>query len=124
VCNSKPDGELAMTQAARAGEREASNPRAVVLGVEHSRGLAVVRSLARAKVPVVAIDHVARAKGLRSRCVSRSLRVGADPAEQLALLDRIGEEGGGVLIATNDYYLVLVAQNHDRLARNFVLTTP
>ena len=113
-----------MAQAALAGERAASNLRAVVLGVEHPRGVAVVRSLARAKVPVVAIDHNARARGLRSRYPSPALRVGADPAEQLALLDRLGQEGGGVLIATNDHYLVLVAQNYDRLARNFVLTTP
>ena len=113
-----------MTRAIFAGEREAPNPRAVVLGVEHPRGVAVVRSLARAKVPVVGIDHVANAKGLRSSCASQSLRVGADTAEQLALLDRLGEDGGGVLIATNDHYLVLVAQNHERLARNFILTTP
>ena len=113
-----------MTQPALASKREASDLRAVVLGVEHPRGVAVVRSLARAKVPVVAIDHVARAKGLRSRYPSPSLRVGADPAEQLAMLDRLGQEGGGVLIATNDHYLVLVAQNHERLARSFILTTP
>ena len=106
------------------GARGASNPPAIVLGVEHPRGVAVVRSLARAKVPVVAVDHVKRPQGFYSRYPGRSLRVGADPADQLALLDRLGQEGGGVLIATNDHYLVLVAQNYDRLARSFVLTTP
>jgi predicted ATP-grasp superfamily ATP-dependent carboligase len=113
-----------MTEVEVGGERGASNPSAIVLGVEHPRGVAVVRSLARANIPVVVIDHVANPPGFRSRYAGRSLRVGADPADQLALLDRLGQDGGGVLIATNDHYLVLVAQNYDRLARTFVLTTP
>ena len=113
-----------MIQVGPGDERGGSNPRAVVLGVEHPRGVAVVRSLARTQVAIVAVDHVKRPQGFYSRYPGRSLRVGADPADQLALLDRLGQEGGGVLIATNDHYLVLVAQNYDRLARSFVLTTP
>ena len=113
-----------MTKIGPGGERETSRPRAVVLGVDHPRGLAVVRSLARAGVPVVAIDHLPKPPAAHSRYLGRCLQVGADRADQLAALDRLGEEGGGVLIATNDHYLVLVAQNYDRLARHFVLTTP
>jgi D-aspartate ligase len=111
-----------MTKVELGSERQTS--RAVVLGVEHPRGLAVVRSLARAGVPVVAIDHLPKPPGAHSRYLGRCLQVGADRSDQLAALDRLGEEGGGVLIATNDHYLVLVAQNYDRLARHFVLTTP
>jgi predicted ATP-grasp superfamily ATP-dependent carboligase len=113
-----------MTRLPAGGERRASKLPAIVLGVEHPRGVAVVRSLARAGIPVIAIDHVARPLGFHSRHVSRSGQVSADPAAALRFLERLGQEGGGVLIATNDHYLVLVAQNHDRLARAFVLTTP
>ncbi len=82
-----------MTKIGPGGERETSRPRAVVLGVDHPRGLAVVRSLARAGVPVVAIDHLPKPPAAHSRYLGRCLQVGADRADQLAALDRLGRGG-------------------------------
>ena len=60
-----------------------------------------------------------RAHGDFAPLSSQSLQGRCRSGGATRLLDRLGQEGGGVLIATNDHYLVLVAQNHDRLARNF-----
>lgn len=103
---------------------EQSKLRAVVLGVEHPRGVAVIRSLGRAGVPVVAVDHEKSAVGFRSRYPSRHLRVPEDPEQALAALELLGRDGGGVLIPTNDKYLILMAKHFDRLSRHFVLALP
>jgi len=97
--------------------------RAVVLGVEHPRGVAVVRSLGRRGIPVVAIERYTDARGLRSRYLSRTLLVD-DPAETVAALESLGHEGGGLLIPTNDHFLVVVSQHFDRLSRFFSITVP
>jgi len=39
-------------------------------------------------------------------------------------LASLGKEGGGVLIPTNDHYLISVAQRHESLSRLFTLTVP
>jgi len=98
--------------------------RAVVLGVEHPRGVAVVRSLGRRGVRVVAVEHDPRARGLGSRYIERRVLVDDDPARALAALEAIGRDGGGVLISTNDRYLMLVSQHHDRLSQWFSITVP
>jgi predicted ATP-grasp superfamily ATP-dependent carboligase len=101
-----------------------SGPRAIVLGVEHPRALAVIRSLGRAGVPVVAVDHFASAAGFRSRYVKESHRVSAEPNQAVRSLEGLAEHGGGVLIPTNDEYLVMAVRNYERLARHFVLALP
>jgi len=98
--------------------------RAVVLGVEHPRAVAAIQSLGRAGIRVVAVDHDADAIGFSSRYADAKVRVGSDPEETLALLEELGRDGGGVLMPTNDRYLILAAKNHERLSRHFVLTTP
>lgn len=96
---------------------------AVVLGVEHPRALAAIRSLGRAGIPLVAVDHQVSA-GFCSRYLGARHLIGNDSDEALAALDALARKGGGVLIPTSDRYLVLVGKNSDRLSRSFVLTTP
>jgi predicted ATP-grasp superfamily ATP-dependent carboligase len=95
-----------------------------VLGVEHPRGVAVVRSLGRRGVRVVAVEHDPRARGLRSRYIERCVLVDEDPALAVAALETIGRDGGGVLFPTNDRYLMLVSRHHDHLSRWFSITVP
>src|SRR5262249_29853973 len=98
---------------------------AVVLGVEHPRGLAVLRSLAAAGVAVVVVDRYPQSPGLRSRWPHRAHLLDTDDDEQtLAFVESLDVAAGALLIATSDYYVSLVATNHARLARRFTLTTP
>ncbi len=97
---------------------------AVVLGVEHPRGLTVLRSLACAGVPVVVVDRYKYAPGLYSRLAHRKYRLDTDDCEQtLQFLESIEGLDNAVLIPTNDHYLGLVADNAARLAKRFTLAT-
>ncbi len=98
--------------------------RVIVLGVEHPRALAVIRSLGRAGVAIVAIDHDPAARGFYSRYVTQPFVVGPTHAAAAALLETLGRAGGGILIPTNDHYLSLVARHHAELTRHFVSTAP
>jgi D-aspartate ligase len=98
--------------------------RAVVLGVEHPRAVAAVQSLGRAGIPVVAVDHDPEATGYASRYLDRKFQVESAPEKAVDFLEDLGRDGGGVLMPTNDHYLILVAKNSDRLSRHFAVTTP
>lgn len=98
---------------------------AVVLGVEHPRGLAMLRSLANAGVKVVVVDRYKYAPGLHSRLSSRAHFFDTDDAEKtLAFLESLEGVDHAVLIPTSDHYLRIVAINRDRLARRFAVTVP
>jgi predicted ATP-grasp superfamily ATP-dependent carboligase len=115
-------------------------PRAVVLGTELPRAVAVIRSLGRAGIPVVVVDHRLRMPGSLSRYASEShIREHTGeltPTKQslvgdwlfsapqaLRALEGIGA-GGDVLIPTNDEYLQVVSRHHARLSERFALTCP
>jgi predicted ATP-grasp superfamily ATP-dependent carboligase len=98
--------------------------RVIVLGLEHPRGVASIRSLGRAGVPVIGVDHLPNALGFRSRYLTERFRIGGRDQDALGLLETLGPQGGGVLMPTNDHYLRLVARNSERLSSQFVLTTP
>jgi predicted ATP-grasp superfamily ATP-dependent carboligase len=102
----------------------ANNERAIVLGVEHPRAIAVLQSLGRAGVPLIAIDHTRSPIGFHSRYLSKSFAVPNSGEAALSLLEQLGKEGGGVLIPTTDDYLILVSQHFESLSRQFTLTTP
>ncbi|MGH7263445.1 MAG: hypothetical protein ACREMB_01135 [Candidatus Rokuibacteriota bacterium] len=53
----------------------ASRPRALVLGIEHPRGIAVVRSLGRRGIPVVGVERDPRARGRGSRYLQQVVMV-------------------------------------------------
>jgi predicted ATP-grasp superfamily ATP-dependent carboligase len=101
-----------------------AGPRAVVLGVEHPRGVAVVQSLGRRGIPVVAVERDTTAIGLRSRYLDRALLVDDSAARTVSALESLGRDGGGLLIPTNDHFLVLVSRHFERLARFFSITVP
>ena len=99
-------------------------PRAIVLGVnDHPRALATVRSLGQAGIPVVGVKATTFAR-CRSRYVRETHVV--DPAGEtlLPFLTALGDDGGGVLIAVHDKYLVLASSHADVLSRRFTLTMP
>jgi len=98
--------------------------RALVLGVnDHPRALATVRSLGGAGIPVIGVRSTAFA-GCHSRYLEGTRVV--DPTEQalLPFLDAMGNDGGGVLFAVHDKYLVLASRHADVLSRRFTLTMP
>jgi predicted ATP-grasp superfamily ATP-dependent carboligase len=98
--------------------------RAIVLGVEHPRAVAAVQSLGRAGIRVVAVDHDPEPTGWGSRYLYRKFQVESAPEKAMDFLEDLGRDGGGVLMPTNDHYLILVAKNADRLSRYFAVTTP
>lgn len=117
-----PAGSNAGSPGVRSDE---PRPRAVVLGVlGHPRATAVVQSLGRAGVPVVGVEDTSAPHRFHSRYLTEKFRISAKSDEVLAFLEGLGERGGGLLIPTDDEYLLLVAKNHDRLSRHFVMTVP
>ncbi len=75
-------------------------------------------------VAVVAIDHCRDARGMHSRYIRERIFVDESHAPAVAALEALDRHHGSLLIATNDHYVMLVAQNHERLSRSFVVTTP
>ncbi|MCH8060978.1 MAG: hypothetical protein IH861_00580 [Chloroflexi bacterium] len=100
-----------------------AEPRAIVLGIEHPRAVAVARSLGRAGITVDAVDHESSARGFYSRYLRNKHIVDEDYESTLAFLESIGQEGG-LLIPTNDHYLIFAAKYFDRLSRYFTMTCP
>jgi len=98
--------------------------RAIILGVEHPRAVAAIQSLGRAGVPIVAVDHNRNALGFFSRYVTETFRITEDHDSALGLIQGLGKEGGGLLIPTNDHYLILASKHFDSLSRHLTLTTP
>jgi predicted ATP-grasp superfamily ATP-dependent carboligase len=99
-------------------------PRALVLGVEHPRGVAVVRSLGRRGIRVVGVERDPNARGLGSRYLQQIVMVGDGDAGTLAALEAQPAAPGDLLIPTNDHFLSLVSRHWTRLARRFTLTVP
>jgi len=67
-------------------------PRALVLGVEHPRGVAVVRSLGRRGIRVVGVERDANARGLGLRYLQQIVapRSPASPSAASAASNRYG----------------------------------
>ncbi len=99
-------------------------PRAVILGVEHPRSVAVIRSLGSEGIDVIAVDHDKSARGFYSRYVKQKVVVNGDADGAIACLEELGENGGGLLIPTNDHYLHIVGAHYDQLSRLFIVTSP
>ncbi|HKU85062.1 MAG TPA: hypothetical protein VJV77_01875 [Casimicrobiaceae bacterium] len=98
--------------------------RAIVLGVnDHPRALATVRSLGRAGIHVIGVKAMAFAR-CRSRYVRETHIVDPTAETLLPFLTSLGEDGGGVLFAVHDKYLVLASRLADTLSRRLTLTMP
>ncbi|MCP5371417.1 MAG: hypothetical protein H6907_06740 [Hyphomicrobiales bacterium] len=109
-------------------EDPAASParRVLVLGTEHPRAAAAVRSLHRAGLRVEVADHYDPPTALwrASRCIADRHRLDEDYPAALDGLLRLGAAGGGLLVPTNDHYLILVSRHHGELSRLFTVAAP
>ena len=100
---------------------------ALVLDADY-RGLAVVRSLGRHKIPVWVLQHGNQFLAAFSRYRRRTLAWPSSESEEMSdfLLDLAGREGirDWVLFPTDDATAAFIAQHHEKLDRHFRLTTP
>jgi predicted ATP-grasp superfamily ATP-dependent carboligase len=88
--------------------------KALVLDVGWVNGLAAIRSLGRAEIPVLALDHREGALGFRSR-YAHPVHVPDPLADEDGFVARVAEAGPGVLFPTHDPPLNALARNRDRL---------
>lgn len=93
-------------------------PPCVVLGVESQIGLALVRELGRAGVPVVAVSHHPHALGLVSRHVWRKVVAGPPrSAAMLHALQSLGREfGRAALLTVSESNIIWLDSQRDALA--------
>ena len=89
--------------------------KALVVDVGWVNGLAAIRSLGRAGIPVVAVDHRTSPLGFRSRYATPARS--PDPAlDESGFVARIAEIGGpAVVFPTHDPPLNALARNRERL---------
>ena len=102
----------------------AARPRALVLGIEHPRAIAVVRSLGRRGIPVVGVERDPQARGRGSRYLQQVVMVQGGDERTLSALEALAAAPGDLLVPTNDHFLALVSRHWTRLARCFTLTVP
>lgn len=100
---------------------------AYVLG-GYEAGLAVVRSLGRAGLPVISVRSSERETAGYSRCAATTV-VAPDPADRTAeyadaLLRLADRHGPGVVFPTTDESLEAVAAHHDALSARHLLACP
>jgi predicted ATP-grasp superfamily ATP-dependent carboligase len=88
--------------------------KALVLDVGWVNGLATIRSLGRAGIPVLALDHRASPLGFRSR-YAEPVRVPDPAADEDGFVSAVAEVGPGVVFPTHDPPLNALARNRDRL---------
>lgn len=106
-------------------EAAAQSPPAMVLQVSWANGLDLMRDLAPARVPLLAVDSNPRAIGLRSRLATPL--VCPDPREDeeafVAFLERIGSRlpQRCVLFPTHDQYIWPISKNAERLERWYII---
>ncbi|HEY7040345.1 MAG TPA: hypothetical protein VID28_15905 [Methylomirabilota bacterium] len=101
-----------------------TRPRAVVLGLEHPRAVAVVRSLGRRGIAVVGVERDAAARGRRSRYLREVVMVDGSEERALGAMEALAGDPHDVLIPTNDHFVSFVSRHWARLARRFTLTVP
>jgi predicted ATP-grasp superfamily ATP-dependent carboligase len=99
-------------------------PRVLVLGIEHPRALAVVRSMGRRGIPVIGVERDPKARGLGSRYLEKVVMVEAGDEWTLSALEALAGGGRDLLIPTNDHFLSLVSRHWARLAQHFAPTVP
>jgi len=111
---------------AEVSSRSSDRPlRAIILGVNgHARAVAAVRSLGRAGIPVIGVMNEEHGQDCYSRYLQRTFLVNPTAEELLPFLETLGQNGGGVLFAAYDRYLIFVAKHLDVLSRHFALTMP
>ncbi len=91
-------------------------------------GLAVARTLGRAGIPVVGVDHRPKAPGFASRYVTRLLTddIQEAPGSVLGSLLAAGGrlDNKAVLFPTSDAAVLFISQNERKLSEHFLFMTP
>jgi D-aspartate ligase len=87
---------------------------ALVLDVAWVNGLAAIRSLGRAGIPVLAVDHRPSALGFRSR-YARAVPSPDPVVDPEAFVETVARQQPGVLLPTHDPPLNAVARHRERL---------
>jgi len=102
-----------------------SPPNVLVLGVEHPRDAAVIRSLSLSRVVVdVADDKDPPTAMWRASRLIRNRYLLPESGEQaVAMLEGLALPENTVLIPTNDQYLILVSKHYERLCRHYSVAT-
>ncbi len=117
---------IEFSQASSPGQ-ERPCPGALVMGANY-RALAIVRSLGRRGIPVWVLNQDSHMLARLSRYTRRSLPWPPgdrnSQAEYLLSLAEKYQLGGAMLLPTNDEGVILIAENHSLLSRQFSLTTP
>ena len=118
----RPAARGRRTPRARAGR-----PTALVCSL-FDTGLAAVRSLGRAGVPVIGLDSNSREPGFKSRYV-RGLRCPDPVLDAECLVDYLTELGQqqdepGVLIPASDAWVLFISRNRDQLQPYFRMRMP
>lgn len=98
--------------------------RALVFPCNHPRAVAVIRSLGRAGLEVVAVDPGSSATGMHSRHAAHKVRIDPDPDALLAFLEASPLARGAMLFPTDDDALARVARHADALAKHCTPATP
>jgi D-aspartate ligase len=114
--------------AAAATVRSRGRPPAIVVDVNWVNGLAAIRSLGRAGVPVLALDHRPRALGFRSRYATpvHAPDAGVDDEGFVALLTELAVALGGPtpIFFTHDEGLNAVGLRQDELGERLLYPFP
>jgi predicted ATP-grasp superfamily ATP-dependent carboligase len=114
---------MAEVEVAKSGDGRPS--RAIVLGINgHPRAVACVRSLGRAGIPVIGVKATTVTQECYSRYVRRTCAVDPTENDLLPFLQSLGADGGGVLFAVYDSYLILASKHAESLSKHFTLTMP
>jgi predicted ATP-grasp superfamily ATP-dependent carboligase len=88
----------------------------IVLGLESQIGLAIVRELGRAGIPVIGVTHSPRAIGLRSRYLMQKVVVEARSEALLGALRALGQQHGPCsLLAISEVNLAWLDQHRGEL---------
>ncbi len=99
-------------------------PRVLLLGVEHPRDAAAIRSLGRRGITIDVANHWRSATWLGSRYIRNRYLIHPEYDEALSDIAAIGAGEGGLLLPTNDHYILLVAQHFERLSQYFTIMSP
>ena len=98
---------------------------ALVVDVGWVNGLAAIRSLGRAGIPVIAVDHRPSALGFRSRYAQRALS--PDPQDEEAFVSFLAGlelDAPAPILATHDEPLNAIARGVDQLGDRFLYPFP
>ncbi|MDA9981890.1 hypothetical protein N9H39_03980 [Gammaproteobacteria bacterium] len=102
-----------------------SKPNVLILGVEHPRDAAAIRSLARHGIAVDIADdkQPPTAMWRTSRYICNKYLLPEDGESAVAMLEGLGLPKNTVLIPTNDQYLILSSKHRERLAHHYQVAT-